>query len=161
MNPHHDDDDERRLAALFDETAPEASPDALARMARKAALVPAARRPWYRRVFARPLFAGAAVALAAAAALVLYLRAPHDTPRDPIASAVVPGGEDGDDDALFAFELGDDDGARAGVPPLDADPFARDEPDHPIAALELLFSEDESEMELLDAALAELDPEGG
>jgi hypothetical protein len=81
---HEEHHDEERLRALFDETAVDASDEALHRMARRAALIPEqAVAPWWRRVAP---WAAIAVAAAAALAIVVDRDAPSVAPNAPVAS---------------------------------------------------------------------------
>ena len=181
MTPEHDtsnDADEAALRALFDETAQPPDPQAIQRMARAAAQIPELHRPWYQKLWSRP-YAAMGLAAAAAAALIIGIQDP--TPPDPsagrtaglptagLSAAGLPTStasvEDTSLDELLAFELtdnGDDE-----VAALDADPFTGwDEDgdtvdDHPAAALDVLYGDDFSDIELLGSAFDDVLTEGG
>lgn len=177
MSEREPHEDERRLQALFDQTASEPEPEVLDRLARSAAQIPEVRRPWYEKLWRRQPWAMGVVAAAAALALVVGMSLDDDAaPRDPVAlvtpsagtAAPVPSAvTDEGLDELLAFDVTDSlDGE---VATLDADPLgAWDDGedvllanDNPIEALDLLFYDPFDEVDTLGSAFDDVLAEGG
>ncbi len=161
-DPHNPNEDESALFELFDATAEEPSPDALARMARAAATIPDAKRPWYRQSWFRwPALAGALAGAAAVAALALGDDTPPNdqvpvaTHSPSVSTSVAPRPvpvEDADDE-LLAFDITDEPVPEMAA--LDADPLSAwandDDWEHdPMSALDLLVG-DVDDVELVGA----------
>lgn len=161
---HHD---EERLRALFDETAVDASDEALHRMARRAALIPEqAVAPWWRRVAP---WAAIAVAAAAALAIVVGRDAPSVAPNAPIASHrdATPAPDVAPDVApqTAPYETVRDEEVEAWLALADDETLAEDDSSDPLAALgdgsgefdalDMLFgTDDDAGLELLIDAYA-------
>ncbi len=186
LPPSSSEQDEHRLRALFDESAPEPASGVLQRMARAAAHIPEARRPWYRRLWARsPLVLGGLAAATAALAMWMNLGGDHvanmgakvrraqlETAHSMVAEGLSPElpGSDAALEELLAFDLTDE--TEDDLVALDADPLAAwdggDEmslaQDHPIRAMDLLFmgdSDNTDDVEMLGNIYEDILGEGG
>lgn len=173
MNELEPQDDERRLQALFDQTAPAPEPDVLQRMARAAARIPESSVPWYRKLWLTRPWAVGMLATAAALTLIVGISLDDEaTRRDPgavaaSAPAEVPSASEDGLDELLAFEVTDD--LDGDVAALDADPLSAwvdgDEvmlaSDSPLEALDLLFFDTLDDVDTLGHAFDDVLAEGG